>query len=167
MTLLSLLGVATCHGQYLKGAITNKEDVDGIHIINLNTRISTITNSFGNFEVPAVLADTLLVSSIHYMPEKIVVTQPMIDIGAVVITLTAQVNQLDEVLLGHDLTGDVRRDSKKIPTKKPLNFDDVGIPGFLGEPEEKIVPWKCSISILAVTTKPCVQSENGRRRTSL
>lgn len=126
--------------QLVKGTITNENEGEGIHILNMQSRISTITNAFGNFEIPARVNDTLLVSSIQFVPEILPVTQSMLDQGAIVITLTAQVNQLDEVVLGHSLTGDIARDSRAIPTEKPLNFDDVGIPGFLGEPQEKIVP---------------------------
>jgi hypothetical protein len=141
LLLLLLLTVPIARAQhYLKGTVANQQEVEGIHILNLQSRYSTITNDFGNFEIPAQRNDTLLVSSIQYMPQTVVVSQEMIDKGAVVITLTEQVNELDEVVLGHSLTGDIERDSRNIPTEKPLNFDDVGIPGFLGKPEEKIVP---------------------------
>ncbi len=48
------------------------------------------------------------------------------------------VNELDEVFLGPKLTGNLETDLKNIKTEKQIDFYDVGIPGFRGEPEEKI-----------------------------
>ncbi|MGB1451084.1 MAG: hypothetical protein ACPG7E_05165, partial [Marinirhabdus sp.] len=64
------------------------------------------------------------------------------------VALRELVNELGEVKLGRTLTGDLGKDIKNIKTQKPLNFDDVGIPGFKGTPEEKIVPIVPSVGLI-------------------
>ena len=66
------------------------------------------------------------------------------------ISLNELVNELDEVLIGNTLTGDLFTDLKNIKVEETFNFDDVGIPGFKGEPEEKIVPLAAAAFPLSV-----------------
>lgn len=74
------------------------------------------------------------------MPEKVVVTQANFEKGVITVKLSELVNELDEVFLQPNLSGNIAADLQKIKTEKPINFDDVGIPGFKGIPEEKIMP---------------------------
>lgn len=124
----------------LQGKITNENDIEGVHILNTSSRYNSITNENGHFSIEVKLQDTLLFSSIKYMPEKILVTDTIFEKGVITVQLTELVNELDEVFLEPNLSGNIAADLKKIKTEKPINFDDVGIPGFKGEPEEKIVP---------------------------
>lgn len=126
--------------ELLQGKITNKTDIDGIHVLNISSRYSTITNEMGSFSIKVNRLDTLLFSSIKYTPEKIVVTDSIFEKGTVTIQLQDLVNELDEVYLAPELSGNIAADIKKIKIKETINFDDVGIPGFKGTPEEKIVP---------------------------
>lgn len=136
----SIAGVAQTEIIELRGAITNNADVEGIHILNTTSRYNTVTNETGNFSVNARLADTLVVSSIRYMPQQVVVTPEILESGTIVLTLEELVNQLEEVVLGPRLSGNIEQDLKDIKTKKQLNFYDVGIPGFVGKHEERIIP---------------------------
>ncbi len=122
----------------LDGKIENQKDVEGIHILNTSSRYNSVTNQLGEFYISAKPLDTLLISSIAYIPEQIVITQEIYDLGYLSITLKDLVNELDEVYLGPRLSGDLERDLKNIKVDDPINFDDVGIPGFKGKPEEKI-----------------------------
>lgn len=124
----------------LQGKVINDADIDGIHVLNTSSRFNTITNENGHFSINVKPLDTLLFSSIKYMPEKLVVTEAIFEKGVITIKLTETVNELDEVFLQPNLSGNIGVDLKKIKTKKPINFDDVGIPGFKGKPEEKIAP---------------------------
>ncbi len=124
----------------LQGKITNNTDIEGIHVLNTFSRYNTITNENGHFSIEVKPQDTLLFSSIKYMPEKVVVTDAIFEKGVITVKLTEIVNELDEVFLEPNLSGNIAADLKKIKTEKPINFDDVGIPGFKGAPEEKIVP---------------------------
>jgi len=130
----------TCFSQEieLKGKITNATQVSGIHIMNQTSRRNSITNAEGDFIIQASKLDTLLISSIKYMPELVVVSEEFYNAGVIVIELKDLVNELDEVIVGHQLTGNMAVDVKNIKTEDAINFDDVGIPGFKGEPEEKI-----------------------------
>ena len=42
------------------------------------------------------------------------------------------------MFLGNTLSGDLLKDVGSINTNEDFNFDDVGIPGFKGKPQEKI-----------------------------
>lgn len=130
--------ISLAQEKILKGSITNQKDVQGIHILNTSSRYNSITDAYGNFTIVAKPLDTLLISSVTYVPEQVVVSRKWHDDGVITITLTALVNELAEVFLGPQLTGDLERDLKKIKVEDQINFDDVGIPGFKGEPEEKI-----------------------------
>jgi len=132
----------------LNGKITNVKDVEGIHILNTSSRFNTVTNSQGEFRIRAKPMDTLLVSSIAYIPEQLVITQEIYSMGFISITLKDLVNELDEVQLGPRLSGNLERDIKNIKIVDTINFDDVGIPGFKGKPEEKIVPIVSGIGLV-------------------
>jgi hypothetical protein len=124
----------------LKGKITNKKDVEGIHILNLSSRYNSVTDPYGNFAITAKQADTLVFSSVHYSPLRIEISAEIVERRLLIVTLQELVNELDEVILGPDLSGNLQADVEKIDVKDPVNFQDLGIPGFQGTPEEKIVP---------------------------
>ncbi|HPF12069.1 MAG TPA: hypothetical protein PKW08_07905 [Flavobacteriaceae bacterium] len=122
----------------LFGKVANEREVEGIHILNASSKHYSITDAEGNFFITAKPTDTLVFSSVNFMPKKIPITKEVYDIGFLSVTLTEMVNELAEVYLGPNLSGDLERDIKKIPVEDALNFDDVGIPGFKGKQEEKI-----------------------------
>ncbi|GAB5400658.1 MAG: hypothetical protein Aureis2KO_22430 [Aureisphaera sp.] len=138
--LLALLFTSALFGQQkrLFGKIENDKDVEGIHILNTSSRYNSVTNQLGEFFITVKPSDTLLVSSIAYVPEQVVVTEEIYEEGFISITLRDLVNELDEVYIGPSLSGNLERDLKKIEVEDPINFDDLGIPGFKGKAEEKI-----------------------------
>lgn len=137
----------------LQGKVTNDADIEGIHVLNLASRYNTITNENGHFSINVKPMDTLLFSSIKYMPEKVVVTESIYEKGVITFKLSELVNELDEVFLQPNLSGNIAADLKKIKTEKSINFDDVGIPGFKGNPEEKIVPLYFVITPVSVNVE--------------
>ncbi|MAO11538.1 MAG: hypothetical protein CMC07_11870 [Flavobacteriaceae bacterium] len=128
----------TAQREQIQGKITNTTDVEGIHIMNLTSRYNTVTGVYGNFSIAVNKQDTLLISSVNYVSKKVAITPEIVEKGILIITLDELINQLDEVVLGPNLTGNLETDLKSIKTEKQLDFYDVGIPGFRGEPEEKI-----------------------------
>jgi len=124
----------------LHGKVTNEKDVEGIHILNTTSRFNAITNEYGNFSINVNKQDTLVFSSVNYFPKKVLITEEIYEKGILTIALTELVRELDAVVLGPNLSGNIVTDVQNIKTQKELNFDDVGISGFKGEPEEKIVP---------------------------
>jgi len=140
--LSSVLFATTVFSQkkLLHGKITSENEIEGIHVLNTTSHFNAITDTYGNFSILVNLKDTLVFSSINYLPEKSVVTQEIYEKEILIIKLKELINELDEVFLGPNLSGNIATDLKNIKTKTDLNFDDVGIPGFKGKPEEKIIP---------------------------
>lgn len=124
----------------LNGKLTNEKEVEGVHVLNTTSRYNAVTTEHGNFSIHVKLSDTLVFSSVNYIPEKVVVTKEIYEKGTLTLSLLELVNELDPVVLGPNLSGIISTDVQNIKTEKDLNFDDVGIPGFKGKPEEKIVP---------------------------
>lgn len=122
----------------ISGQITNDKDIEGIHVLNRSSRKNTITNAQGSFRIQAQPQDTLLISSINYMPEMVIISDSMHAAGRVDIQLRDLVNELAEVFVGRKLSGHLINDAKAIKVEDTINFHDVGIPGFRGKPEEKI-----------------------------
>lgn len=151
----------TAQEKSLQGKITNSTDIEAIHILNTSSRYNTISNENGHFSIEVKMLDTLLFSSIKYMPEKVVVTDAIFIKGVITVQLTELVNELDEVILAPDLSGNIGADLKKIKTEKPINFDDVGISGFKGKPEEKIVPMYFAVTPLSVNLEALYKHISG------
>jgi len=165
--LLFLLGICQLAAQEksLQGKITNATDIDGIHVLNASSRFNTITDENGHFTIKVNARDTLLFSSIKYVPEKVVVTDAIFEKGVITVQLSELVNELDEVFLAPNLSGNIAADLKKIKTEKPIDFDDVGIPGFKGEPEEKIVPMYFAVTPVSINLEALYKHISGYYKT--
>lgn len=116
----------------IQGKVDSRADVENINVINNTSKIFTVTNSKGEFEILAKLNDTLLFSSIQYKPTYIVINEDIITNEKLIVKLNEQINELDEVLVGKVLTGDLLTDINEIEGNPPINFYDVGIPGYKG-----------------------------------
>jgi len=138
----------------LEGKVTNTLDVEGIHVLNLNSRYNSITNRIGEFYITVKPLDTLVFSSINYQVKEMVVSQEVFDRGFMAVTLDPMVNELDEVYLGPSLSGDISRDIQRIKVEDPINFDDVGIPGFKGKARERKVP----LAVALIPTKVDIEA---------
>lgn len=116
------------------GRVESTNNVENIHVINKSLNQFTITNVVGEFKVLVRLNDTLHFSSIQHKPKSVIITPNIINLKALKVYLEEQVNELDEVLLGNFMTGDLLSDVKNVKGKPPINFYDVGIPGYTGKP---------------------------------
>jgi hypothetical protein len=119
----------------LKGRVIASSDVGSVHVLNITAQEFTITNHKGEFVVPVRLNDTILVSSIQYIPQNIVITETILKPEYLSIQLEDRVNELDEVVVGEILTGDLFLDIGNSDAKRDINFYDVGIPGYTGKPK--------------------------------
>lgn len=117
-----------------KVIVDGDNDVEGIHIINKTANKFTITGVNGTFKIPVKLNDTILVSGIKYKYKEVIVDNIIIQGKQMTVYLEENIYQLDEVLIGKFLTGDVRTDILNTKIKDEINFYDVGIPGFTGKP---------------------------------
>jgi len=137
---LLVFNIASSQQIDLEGKVTNAFDIEGIHILNKTSKYNTVTNKFGEFVIRIQVQDTIIFSSIKYQIKELIITEDIYYKKKININLNELVNELDEVLIGNTLTGDLFTDLKNIKVEETFNFDNVGIPGFKGEPEEKIVP---------------------------
>ena len=86
-----------------------------IHILNLNSKKGTISNSAGKFRIPVKVNDTLLLSGIQFYKKEILITNTIITNGRITVTLFQKINELDEVeLRAHNLSGNLITDAKNV-----------------------------------------------------
>lgn len=116
-----------------EGKLQAEGDVEGIHIINESLGTFATSNKEGKFTIEARVKDTIYVSSVRYEHKRFRVTDLQYQAQQLVINLTESVNQLDQVVIGTILTGDLASDLKNSEAKAPLNFWDVGLPGYKGK----------------------------------
>ena len=116
----------------ISGQIISDGELEGIHIINRTAYRYATTDENGFFIVEGKLSDSLYFSSIQHQPKTIVLTKSVIDSKTLTVTLLESLNELDEVVLGAILTGDLNSDIGNSAAKLPLDFYDLGIPGYTG-----------------------------------
>ena len=119
----------------LKGQIAANSDLGRIHVLNITAQEFTVTNEDGKFTVLARLNDTILFSSVQYIPKNVVVTDSILKKRFISIQLLDRVTELDEVLVGKVLTGNLLLDIGNSEAQRDINFYDVGIPGYTGKPK--------------------------------
>lgn len=132
--IIGLLVTLSANSQMLDltGKIEASSDVNGIHIINKSANRFTVSDDKGEFIIPAKLNDTLLFSGIQYEVEEVVIDQIILQTKKLYVNLKDNINQLDEVIVGKILTGNLLSDIENSDAKSDLNFYDVGIPGYTG-----------------------------------
>lgn len=116
----------------IHGKLVSKVDVENVNVINTTEQVFTITDSNGEFNITAKRNDTLTFSSILHKPKSVIVDKDMILFKVVRVDLEEQINLLDEVFVGKILTGDLLSDINNVKGDPPINFYDVGIPGYTG-----------------------------------
>lgn len=115
----------------LQGVIKSTDDVENIHVINKTLQKFTITNAKGEFIIPVKLNDTLIVSSIQNKLETLIITIDHVISKKIAIKLEEQINELDEVVVGKMLTGDLTKDLNSVQGK-PVTSLSLGIPSYQG-----------------------------------
>ncbi len=119
----------------INGVIKGISDVENIHVINKTSNKFTTTNKKGGFKIQVKLNDTLVFSSIQYKLKAIIISPKNIKEHYVLVYLNESVNVLDEVIVGKLLTGSLDSDIKNSDAERPIDFYDVGIPGYSGKPK--------------------------------
>lgn len=114
--------------------IVDDEDVEGIHIINKTSSRFTVTKENGDFAIPAKLNDTIIFSAIKYKPKEVIVDANIIKYKKLTVYLSELVTELNEVIVGKILTGNLLSDVENADAKRDINFYDLGIPGYTGKP---------------------------------
>ncbi|MDG1394906.1 MAG: hypothetical protein P8P55_08830 [Flavobacteriaceae bacterium] len=134
LLLLSLITLVTIQAQQieLSGQIIANGQLEGIHVINKTAYRYATTDQNGFFIIEGKLSDSLYFSSIQYIPKTIVLSTQNISTKSITVTLSESINALDEVLIGTLLTGDLNSDIGNSDAKRPIDFYDLGIPGYTG-----------------------------------
>ena len=138
--ILSVFSQTIPNFKTLKGEIVNDSvSVSGIHIINKTSGSKTITDINGVFEIGVKKQDTIIISSVQIIPRVIVMENEMLNQTYLKIYVDQFINELSNVVVrSNSLSGNILKDMANSNVKVPINFDDVGIPGFKGIREEKI-----------------------------
>ena len=138
--ILSVFSQTKPNFKTLKGEIINDSvSVSGIHIINKTSSSKTITDINGVFEIGVKKQDTIIISSVQIIPRVIVMENEMLNQTYLKIYVDQFINELSNVVVrSNSLSGNILKDMANSNVKVPINFDDVGIPGFKGIREEKI-----------------------------
>lgn len=104
----------------LLGKVTNDSiSVEGIHIFNKSSGKGTITNQYGDFNMPVRLNDTLSISGIQFFYREIVITEDYINNNRIAINLYQKINLLQEVEISNRLIGNLAEDAATIQLPKP------------------------------------------------
>ena len=118
--------------------VSDSLDVFAIHVVNKTSGATTITNSDGDFKLGAQVQDTLVFSAVHIQFQSLVLHKEIFEQPELRVYIQPVVNELSEVVVKpHDLSGNLIEDIAQSPPP-PINFNDIGIPGFTGTRKEKI-----------------------------
>lgn len=113
------------------GEVKSSNNLENIHVINKTEQKFTITNSEGKFQISVKVNDTLIVSSIQNKLKTLVIEIKHVLSKRITITLEEQINELDEVVVGKILSGDLFKDVKNIEGA-PVTSNSLGIPSYQG-----------------------------------
>ena len=138
MWLVGFVGHAQSMEDFSGKVFSDSLDISGIHVVNKNSGATTITNRKGEFSIGAKPTDTILFSAVHIKLQALVMDSLVLSQPEINVYIEHAVNELKEVVVKpHNLTGNLADDVTSAPPP-PINFKDVGIPGFQGERREKI-----------------------------
>lgn len=133
--LLFSLSIGFAQSVEIEGQVFANSEVEGIHVINKTSKKYTTTAASGSFEIEAKLNDTIVFSSIQYKLIAVRVTSEIISDKNMTILLEELINALPEVTVGKVLSGDLEFDIKNNEVERPIDFYDIGIPGYTGKPK--------------------------------
>lgn len=110
-------------------SITDKKPLQSAHIVNLNTVNGTITNSNGQFEIPAQNNDTIFISYIGFQSIKLKITNDLLKGNELEIAIHEKVVKIDEVTVkSHKLIGVLVVDAKNVPDNSYSRIHINGLP---------------------------------------
>ena len=131
--MLAITSSANAQLQSIKGQVIANDDVEAIHVLNKTSLKYTVTDSDGSFEILAKIDDTLTISSLKYNIKEVKVTPSILTQNIWRVFLTERITELDEVVVGKLLTGSLSSDMNNLEVETPVNFYDLGIPGYTGK----------------------------------
>ena len=124
---LMLLFTICCFSQegrknILGKIVSDSIGIKNVHIFNMTSRKGTISNAYGEFQIPVKENDTLLISDIQYQSQKIIIDETHLSSVQLFISLKLNINELNEVeLKDHDLSGNLKNDAKNTAYTDNMN----------------------------------------------
>lgn len=116
----------------LKGriiSISDKKPLQSAHIVNLNLVKGTITNSKGEFQIPAKVNDTIFISYIGFQSNKLKITRDLLKGNELEIAIHEKIVNIDEVTIkSHKLIGVLVVDAKNVPKDSYSRIHISGLP---------------------------------------
>lgn len=123
--------------------VSDSLSVSGIHVINKTKGNAEITTADGEFKVVVSPGDLLLFSAVQFKTKMVSMDEKLFESKELTVYMEPFVNELKEVVVTpYTLSGDLNNDLKNPDIEKPVNFYSLGIPGYGGIREEKIVSGK-------------------------
>ena len=116
----------------ISGKIISDGELEGIHVINKTSYRYSTTDQNGLFTIVGKLSDSLYFSSIQNISKTIILNAQHISSKSITVSLSESINALDEVTVGTILTGDLNSDITNSDVDRPIDFYDLGIPGYTG-----------------------------------
>ena len=102
---------------------SNNLPLEGVHIINLNKVIGSITDLAGEFRINASVGDTLYITFLGFKPERVRVSNDLINLENSSITLTELAYALEEVVVRpYQLTGYLEIDVRNLPISSAFQY---------------------------------------------
>lgn len=105
----------------IRGQVTAEAiPVEGVNVINIFSKINTVSDQYGNFSILATDGDVLSLSSVNYEPLRKYISKQEYNLGAIVVSITAISVELKEVIINDrpDITaenlGIIPRDQIKL-----------------------------------------------------
>lgn len=121
----------------ISGTVIGDDEIENIHVINKTAKIFAVTNNQGKFKIIAKLHDTLVFSAVQYKLQAVSITLDVIKSKAILVRLEENVNELDQVVIGKVLSGNLEKDIIDFDVERPIDFYDVGISGYTGKLKTK------------------------------
>ena len=104
------------HGQVVNDSIK----VENVVVFNVNSRIGTVVNAEGTFDLSARAKDTLVFSSLTFKTKKIILSDLQMEESPLIVKLDIYVGQLNEVIINNNnkKLNPIKGNTQKIVDKK-------------------------------------------------
>ena len=127
--LKSLTGYNQVNSKQIKGSVKSlNNDVSNVLVINLKSKLSTITDSTGLFYIEAQLKDSIRFTAIQYLTKDIIITDSIFSREVMSVNLMENVINLKEVTVTpYNLTGDIILDIDRLDLKPIVTSSSLGL----------------------------------------
>lgn len=114
----------------LNGSVKSQNnEVSDILIVNLNSKVSTITDTLGRFTIAVKLKDIIRFTAVQYLPKNIKVTDAILESKSIFITLSDNIIDLNEVTVTpYNLTGKIDLDIDRLTLDPVVTSSSLGLP---------------------------------------